>query len=83
MDTLKARLDEIRAAGKAKRDPEWTRIMEESTAELEQSGIESGIPSVGTMAPGFARPDLSGSSVRLSAHLREGPVIVSFFRGRW
>jgi len=83
MQTLAETLREIRERGEAKRPPEWTAVMKETTAELQASGITDGIPTVGDQAPHFARPDLEGQTVRLSSLLRNGPAVVSFFRGRW
>ncbi len=83
MQTLAETLKDIRERGEEKRPPEWTAVMKEATAALQASGITDGIPKRGDEAPLFARPDLQGSTVRLSALLRSGPAIVSFFRGRW
>lgn len=83
MSTLAAELRRIREAGDAKRPPELTAVMKRATADLQASGITAHIPQVGDRAPLFARPDLTGATVRLSALLRRGPVVVSFFRGRW
>jgi peroxiredoxin len=40
-------------------------------------------PSVGDRAPGFALPDQRGEEVHLSALLRDGPVVLIFYRGEW
>ena len=83
MATLAARLDQIREAGDAKRNPEWTAIMKQGTADLIASGIADKACGVGDVAPAFARPNLDQKTVRLSALVRRGPVVLSFFRGRW
>ena len=83
MGTLAAELRRIREAGEERRPPELTAIMKRATEDLQASGITGGIPQVGDAAPLFARPDLDGATVRLSAMVRKGPVVVSFFRGRW
>ena len=38
---------------------------------------------VGDAAPGFELPDHNGNLVRSAELLAHGPVVVSFFRGRW
>jgi len=38
---------------------------------------------VGSKAPDFTLPDASGSTVTLSKELKEGPVILMFYRGAW
>ena len=37
----------------------------------------------GALAPDFTLPDANGAAVTLSQALRDGPVIVSFYRGGW
>ena len=83
MPTLNEELAAFRTERDAARDPEYTAIMDRATEELAATDILDGVPSVGDRAPLFARPDLDGSSVRLSSLLRKGPVVASFFRGRW
>lgn len=81
--SLNARLAEKRATAEAKRPPELVDTMNRATEALRDSGILDGVPGVGDRAPLFARPNLEGSTVRLASLLRRGPVILSFFRGRW
>lgn len=83
MPTLNEQLAEARAERDAARNPDWTAIMNRATADLTASDILDGVPSVGDRAPLFARPNLDGESVRLRSLLRKGPVVASFFRGRW
>src|SRR5258707_3093354 len=37
----------------------------------------------GTQAPDFTLPDVLGNRVTLSQRLRQGPVVLSFYRGEW
>ena len=83
MGPLNRRLAEIRAEREAKRPPEATALMSRATDELRASGILDGVAAVGQPAPRFARPALSGDTIRLAPLLSHGPVILSFFRGRW
>ena len=83
MESLNARLAATKAEKDAKRDPAATAIMDRATAELLASNILDGVPAVGDLAPAFARPNLDGDTVRLRSLVKRGPVIVSFFRGRW
>ena len=80
---LNRRLAEMRAANEVKRPPEATALMNRSTQELRASGILDRVLAVGQDAPLFARPNLDGKTVRLKALLGRGPVVLSFFRGRW
>ena len=83
MGSLNESLAALKAAGEAKRDPAVTAMMNEATEDLRASGIWDGVRSVGSTAPLFARPNLDGSTVRLQTLLQHGPVVLSFFRGRW
>jgi hypothetical protein len=81
--TLRERLDGIRE-GAAKRIPaEARQIMERATHDLRASGAVDRVVKVGTRAPDFTLPDASGRAVRLADLLARGPVVLSFFRGRW
>ncbi len=56
---------------------------ERSIAELLDGGYESHLPAVGSGMPPFSLPDAQGRSVSSTDLLALGPLIVSFFRGRW
>jgi len=83
MPTLGEQLAALRAEKDAKRDPAYTAVMRRATADLAASGILDRVAKVGERAPLFARPNLASETVRLRSLIRRGPVIVSFFRGRW
>ena len=83
MELLNERLAAFRAEKEEGRDPAVTALMNRSTDELRASGILDGVCSVGDTAPLFARPNLNGVTVRLRTLLKRGPVVLSFFRGRW
>ena len=78
-----ARLAALKAEKDAARNPEWTAIMDRATADLAATDILDAVPAVGDRAPLFARPNLEGETVRLYSLLKRGPVVLSFFRGRW
>ena len=77
------RLAEIRAEKEAARPVALTAVMSDGTEALRSSGILDRIPEVGDRAPLFARPSVAGPTVRLKTLLKRGPVVLSFFRGRW
>lgn len=83
MESLNARLAAMKAEKDAKRDPAATAIMDRATARLIASNVLDRVPKVGDPAPSFARPNLDGETVRLRSMIKRGPVVVSFFRGRW
>lgn len=81
--SLKERLETIKA-GAAKRIPEESRrIMERATDDLRASGAVDRAVKVGEPAPDFALPNAAGRTMRLADLLARGPVVLSFFRGRW
>jgi len=83
MPHLQDQLDAITANTRSLVQPERLAIGERAVEELLHSGIESRILPVGATAPEFALPDFSGRTVRSSDLLALGPLVVSFFRGRW
>jgi len=81
---LQNQLDEITANTRRLVQEERLAASEQAIAELFATGIEESILPVGVKAPEFALPDaISGKTVRSEDLLAVGPVIVSFFRGRW
>ena len=81
---LQNQLDEITANTRRLVQEERLAASEQAIAELFATGIEESILPVGAKAPEFALPDaISGKIIRSEDLLAVGPVIVSFFRGRW
>jgi len=81
--TLRERLDAMREASKARIPAEARVVMERNIDELRTSGIMERVARVGQRAPDFTLPNASGQSVRLADLLARGPVVLSFYRGRW
>ena len=77
------RLSEMRAEKEAARPAAATAIMNAGTEALRASGILDRVPQPGDRTPLFARPSVAGPTVRLQSLLKRGPVVLSFFRGRW
>lgn len=83
-EPLQSQLDAITAHTRALVQPERLAITEQAIQELLSSGVESRVLPVGAPAPTFTLPDaLTGKPVRSPDLLALGPVIVTFFRGRW
>jgi len=83
MPHLQDELDEITANTRNLVQPERLAVSERAVEDLFASGIEQSILPVGAKAPDFALSDSSGRLVRSSDLLALGPLIISFFRGRW
>lgn len=81
---LQDQLDAITAKTRGLVQAERLAISERATAELFATGIEERILQPGTKAPEFRLMDSTSRKLVSSADLLAlGPVVVSFFRGRW
>jgi peroxiredoxin len=58
-------------------------MMHRATAELKASGAEQRAPQVGDRAPAFTLFNQDHLQMASADLLREGPLVVSFFRGHW
>ena len=58
-------------------------IMDAETARLAASNLAASALKAGDNVPDFMLPDAHGEPVRLYSLLREGPVVVVFYRGGW
>jgi peroxiredoxin len=78
-EQLKAQADES-----AQKYPEDVKsVMNAANEELAQSEILSGTLKVGDQAPDFELTNHKGDQVKLSEQLKDGPVVLSFYRGGW
>ncbi len=81
--SLKETLEEIRAGFLKQAPPEAVEIMNRAVEDLAGSGIMDGVVGVGDKAPGFALPNPEGRTVALRDLLAQGPLVLSFYRGKW
>ncbi len=81
--TLQERLDTMREASKARIPPEARAIMQRSIDDLRASGIMERVVRVGQTAPDFTLPNAGSRPVSLQEQLARGPLVLSFYRGRW
>lgn len=88
MANLQSRLDEFKKAFESGAPPynapqEAIEKMHRATADLKASGIEKRAYKVGDHAPEFSLFNQDHVQVSSAALLRQGPLVVSFFRGHW
>lgn len=88
LSTLKDRLENFKKAfesGSAPYNatPEIIATMHRATAELKATGIEDRALRVGDRAPEFTLFNQDHVEVSSKDLLRQGPIVVSFFRGHW
>ena len=81
--SLKDRLDALKAQSKTRIPPEAQVVMQRAIDDLRTEGILNRVPKVGARAPDFTLPDSNGQPVSLTSRLARGPVVLTFFRGRW
>jgi len=62
---------------------EIMQTMGEATEALRRSDLVGRALTAGAAAPDFDLPELGGGHVRLRDALRDGPVVISFYRGAW
>ena len=88
MSGLQDRLDELKKTFESGAPPynvpgEAIELMHRATAELKASGLEDGALRVGDRAPSFTLFNQDHVPVASTDLLREGPLVVGFFRGHW
>jgi hypothetical protein len=88
MADFQSRLDEFKKAFESGAPPynaprEAIEKMHRATAELKASGIENKALKVGDHAPQFSLFNQDHVQANSADLLRQGPLVVSFFRGHW
>jgi len=81
--SLKEDLQSLRARAEAKRAPEVVAAMRRAVDELRASGAPERVLKAGTPAPHFALPDAEENIIDSDVLLARGPLVVTFYRGRW
>jgi len=81
--SLEERLAAIREMAKTRQAPEVRAVMQKATEDLRTSGIMDRVAKVGAPAPDFTLPNQAGQPVSLAALRARGPIVLSFYRGRW
>lgn len=76
-------LNTFKAEFLSKVDQNAISIMEAAAADLENEFRTRTLLAVGDKAPDFTLPSANGDSITLSEKLKDGPVIISFYRGDW
>jgi hypothetical protein len=81
--SLKAELKALQARLEAKRSPEALAIMHRAVDDLRTSGAANRILRVGDQAPDFRLPNANEELIDSRALRERGPLVVTFYRGRW
>ncbi len=80
---LQDKLDAVGASLRKDAPREFLDAFHRFVENLRASGIMARVPKVGDNAPQFTLPSYEGHAVSLTDLRASGPVIVSFYRGRW
>ena len=80
---LQEKLTRLRKGFEAQAPKKVVEIMHRATEDLEKSGILDGTVKVGDLAPDFSLENADGQEFSLKDLLSHGPVVLSFYRGKW
>ena len=83
VETLQQQIEAFQAQLAKQLPPEMLAELAKSSAALTQTGIARQSVKAGEQAPDFTLPDVFGNEVTLSELLKQGPVVVTFYRGEW
>ena len=81
--SLQEKLNEHKAKFVSNAPKEITEIMHRATDDLRNSGIVERALNVGDRAPDFSLKNAEGVVIHSQDLLAKGPIVLSFFRGKW
>jgi hypothetical protein len=81
--TLNERLQSIKTKSAAAMTPEVLAAMKQGFDELNRAKILEKALKVGDTAPAFTLPNSTGKIIDSGSLLRQGPLVILFYRGKW
>jgi len=81
--TLNQELANFREQFLGQVDSATVETMSQATNDLKQSGIEDSSLQAGSKAINFTLPNATGEAIDLQGLLKQGAVVLSFYRGGW
>jgi peroxiredoxin len=81
--SLKEQLAQLRAGWRERVPAERQEMMLRHIQDLRDGAISKSMLTVGDRAPSIVLADAKGATVDVGALLKQGPVIVTFYRGGW
>jgi hypothetical protein len=81
--SLKEDLAALRARLEGNRSPDVVKTMHRAIDELREAGPAARILKSGQRAPAFVLPNAAEELVESRRLLAQGPLVVTFYRGRW
>jgi hypothetical protein len=83
MTTLQKRIDALKASSADKMTPEIVEALKAGFQELNERQVLDKALQVGDQAPAFVLPDSRGVAVSSGKLLAAGPLVITFYRGKW
>jgi len=80
---LNAALEAFKAACARDWPPDAFALVNQTLADLAQTGIQEAVLQAGDVAPSFTLPDQEGRLVHSHELLAKGPLVLVFYRGMW
>ena len=80
---LQEKLTRLKNGFESQAPKEIVEVMHRATDDLEKSGILDSTVKVGDQAPDFSLKNADGQEFSLKDLLSHGPVVLSFYRGKW
>ena len=81
--TLADALDQFQQEFRQNQPEPVKTTMAKATQDLIDSGITDQTLKVGASIPAISLPNATGKTVTISESLKDGPVVISFYRGGW
>ncbi len=81
--SLNEQLEQMREASWGRWPAEKRALVEQSFRDIAASGLLDRIVKAGDRAPDFSLPAADGAEVSLGGLLKDGPVVLAFYRGHW
>ncbi|MFO7973475.1 MAG: peroxiredoxin-like family protein [Candidatus Hydrogenedentota bacterium] len=81
--TLKTQLEALKAQFQESAKPEVVQAYQEGIKKVAQSGVVDKAKKVGDQAPLFELPTAKGEPLKLDDQLKQGPVVLVWYRGGW
>ena len=81
--SLQAKLNKYKAGMQKKAPKEALEIMHRATEDLCKSATMESVIKIGDQAPNFELQNTSGDLIRLVDLIADGPLVLSFYRGKW
>ena len=82
-DLLSGELENAKQRFKANNSPEAAEMFKNFVEQLGEDGVGAEARKIGETAPDFTLKNASGHDINLAKELKNGPVILTWYRGGW